>query len=686
MPELYDSPARFVEQFDRMKAAALCAIGLMAALPAAAAQPPATPPPSSAARLAEAYDQFLLARHYEDDDVDKAIAAYKRAMELDPTAAGVPAELAALYLRENRPQEALASAEQAAKIDENNVEANRVLGIIYAAMSEDTPRRGRNRQTESNPDAAANAAKAIHYLEVAVDHSEGEADPNVRATLARLYLTTNQPDKAIPVLTGLVTQEPQWQDGPLLLAEAYASAGRNDEAIAWLTQQTEDDPRLLPTLADFYEREHRWPEAAAAYEKAIRRAPGNTDLKARYASALLNAGGRESAVKARDMLKAVVASNPNNGRMLYLLSQAQRRAGDASGAETTARRVIAQDSKSPWGYYALAESLEERHQYQAVIDELTPPLNEFRSRAGATAFERGLLLPHVGFAYQELGDFDKAIAAFQEARQTAPQDPSIAAYLVEAYLAAKRYPAAIDVARAALAESPDDLQLGRLQAQALRQSGKADQGAAVLEAAAKQHADDPGAFVALAQYYADADRGAQALKVLQDAQAKFPGDTSIAFELGAVLDKQKRFADAEAAFRALLKQDPENAAAMNYLGYMLADRGERLDESVGLLKKALEFEPENGSYLDSLGWAYYKEEKLDLAEDNLRRAADQQRTNSVIQDHYGDVLLKLGRVQDAISAWTRALNGDGDSINRGDIEKKVKAAKQKIDPKKLEKP
>jgi tetratricopeptide (TPR) repeat protein len=316
-----------------------------------------------------------------------------------------------------------------------------------------------------------------------------------------------------------------------------------------------------------------------------------------------------------------------------------------------------------------------------VIDELTPPLNEFRTRAGATAFERGLLLPHVGFAYQELGDFDKAIAAFQEARQAAPQDPSIAAYLAEANLAAKRYAAVIDVTRAGLAENPDDLRLSRLEAQALRQTGKVDQGATLLEDAAKTHADDPSAYVALAQYYSDAERGAQALKVLQDAQTRFPDDTSITFELGAVLDKQKKFPESESAFRSLLKQDPDNAAAMNYLGYMLAERGERLDESVGLLKKALEFEPENGSYLDSLGWAYYKEDKLDLAEDNLRRAADQQRTNSVIQDHYGDVLVKLGRYQDAISAWTRALSGDGDSINRGDIEKKVKAAKQKLDAK-----
>ena len=168
------------------------------------------------------------------------------------------------------------------------------------------------------------------------------------------------------------------------------------------------------------------------------------------------------------------------------------------------------------------------------------------------------------------------------------------------------------------------------------------------------------------------------MKVLQDAQAKFPDDTTLGFELGAVLDKQKKFADAEAAFRQVLKKEPDNAPALNYIGYMLAERGERLNESVDLLKKALELEPDNGSYLDSLGWAYYKADKLPLALDNLQRAADQLKSNSVIQDHYGDVLYKLTRYDDAIAAWTRALSGDNDAIDRPAIDKKIKNAKQKL--------
>ena len=145
-----------------------------------------------------------------------------------------------------------------------------------------------------------------------------------------------------------------------------------------------------------------------------------------------------------------------------------------------------------------------------------------------------------------------------------------------------------------------------------------------------------------------------------------------------MLDKQKKFADAEAVFRQVLMLEPDNAPAFNYIGYMLAERGERLDESVDLLRKALEIEPDNGSYLDSLGWAYYKSDKLPQALDNLQRAADQLKANSVIQDHYGDVLFKLSRYDEAIAAWQRALAGDNDTIDRPAIDKKIKSAKQKL--------
>jgi tetratricopeptide (TPR) repeat protein len=199
-----------------------------------------------------------------------------------------------------------------------------------------------------------------------------------------------------------------------------------------------------------------------------------------------------------------------------------------------------------------------------------------------------------------------------------------------------------------------------------------------MEDVLRRQQDDPDAYIAMAQTYSENNRGAQAIKTLQDAQAKFPDETSVSFELGAVLDRQKRFAESEAVFRQLITREPNNAAALNYLGYMLAERGERLDESVDYIKRALAIDPDNGSYLDSIGWAYYKDGKFDLALDHLKRAADMLTTNSVVQDHYADLLFRMGRYDAAIEAWNRALSGDGDSIDRGDIDKKIRSAKQKL--------
>ena len=638
------------------------------------ASPPATT--SASATVAEAYDQYLLGHRLErQDNIDGAIAAYKRAAALDPTAAEVHAELAGLYMRQNRVSDAMTAAEQALKIAPANVEAHRVLGTIYAAISDTDARAGRGRSAAQRDD---NALKAIEHLEQALRQSEGEPDPNLQANLARMYVRTGLQDKAIPLLRDLVSHEPQWQDGLGLLVEAYSAAGKNAEAIAWLKDAAADNPKLYATLGDFYDRERRWKESAEAYAMAVEQAPRNVDLKMRYASALLNVGARDGIGKARDVLNDVVSSRPTDQRALYLLSQAERRAGDPGGAESTARRLIGLNDKSPWGYYALAEALQDRQQYQRVVDELVPALNELRSRSGADRSGLGLLLPHVGFAYEQLGQHDSAIVAFEEAHRLLPGDALVTSYLIQATLSAKKYAAALELARVARTEHPDDLRLARLQAQALRHVGQPDRAIAVLQEVVRKQADRPQAYVALAQLYSDTNRGAEAVTILEEAQARFPSEISIPFELGAVLDKQKRFADSEAAFRRVLAHDPENAPALNYLGYMLAERGERLDESVDYLKKALQIDPDNGSYLDSLGWAYFKGNKLDLATDPLKRAAEQLKTNSVIQDHYGELLFKLGRYDDAIASWTRALAGDGDSVDRAGIDKKIRSAQQKL--------
>ena len=97
-----------------------------------------------------------------------------------------------------------------------------------------------------------------------------------------------------------------------------------------------------------------------------------------------------------------------------------------------------------------------------------------------------------------------------------------------------------------------------------------------------------------------------------------------------------------AAFEKLLKVRPDHAPGLNYLGYMWADRGENLPRALELIRKAVDLEPGNGAYLDSLGWVYYRLDKLDKAEKNLRAAAVLNPDDATVEEHLGDLFEKKG--------------------------------------------
>ncbi len=107
------------------------------------------------------------------------------------------------------------------------------------------------------------------------------------------------------------------------------------------------------------------------------------------------------------------------------------------------------------------------------------------------------------------------------------------------------------------------------------------------------------------------------------------------FLRGELAERQKHYEPAEQFFRQALEMDPTNAMTLNYLGYMLADKGMRLPEALKLIRKAVELEPMNGAYLDSLGWVYFKLGEYELAEENLRQAVDRDQSDPTVHDAPG---------------------------------------------------
>jgi len=157
------------------------------------------------------------------------------------------------------------------------------------------------------------------------------------------------------------------------------------------------------------------------------------------------------------------------------------------------------------------------------------------------------------------------------------------------------------------------------------------------------------------------------------------------FLQGSIYERQKKYDLAEQKFRQILQQDPNNTMTLNYLGYMNADRNVHLDESLELVKKALALDPQNGAYLDSLGWVYFRLGKFDEAEDNLRKASDKTPNDATVQDHLAELYAKTGRLQLAASHWEHALDewnksapADVDQEDVARVQKKLETVKVRL--------
>ena len=149
---------------------------------------------------------------------------------------------------------------------------------------------------------------------------------------------------------------------------------------------------------------------------------------------------------------------------------------------------------------------------------------------------------------------------------------------------------------------------------------------------------------------------------------------------GIVHERLDDFPSAVRDFRRVLEIEPDNADALNYLGYTWVDRGENLEEAFSMIERAVELEPDSGAIIDSLGWAHYKLGRYSEARTHLEKAATLAPASATIVDHLGDVYWKLGRYREAGYQWRRALGLDPTDEERESIEKKLQGGLEAVAP------
>ena len=300
-----------------------------------------------------------------------------------------------------------------------------------------------------------------------------------------------------------------------------------------------------------------------------------------------------------------------------------------------------------------------------------------------------ILYQQLGMLYKDTQNYQAAVYTFQELSRLGDEEDRRARLLImDTYRQARDLPKALQAGKEAIAKYPDDSSIRSSLAMMLGEAQQPDEAIKLLQAGLKGGAGDRETYLNYAQIYERSHRFTEAETAARKAEslAVQPADNELAWLiLGAIFERQKQYDKAEEQFKKVIDVNPKNSMVLNYYGYMLADRGIRLDEARDLIQRALDQEPFNGAYLDSLGWAYYKQNKLDQAEHTLRKAVERESHDPTIREHLGDVLAKQGRTELAVVEWEKSLNewrrslpADLEEDKVAEVEKKLSQNKHRV--------
>jgi tetratricopeptide (TPR) repeat protein len=259
---------------------------------------------------------------------------------------------------------------------------------------------------------------------------------------------------------------------------------------------------------------------------------------------------------------------------------------------------------------------------------------------------------------------DEAREVLESLRPLLPDDPWVPLSLARVLARQGDAQGAIPLFREAISLDESVVQGWLGLGAALMQRGEYGQAGDELERAIQVLPEKPLLHHLLGVCYLRRQMYPQAIEALQRSLSLAPENIGVMRDLATGYERAGFFDEAVALLEQVLERDADDHWALNYLGYMLADRGVQLEQAQEFIERALEMEPENAAYLDSMGWICYRLGKLPLAEEYLVKAIAESGDEAVMYDHLGDVYLRQGRQAEAVEQWRKALelNPDDQTI------------------------
>ncbi|HEV3122178.1 MAG TPA: tetratricopeptide repeat protein, partial [Isosphaeraceae bacterium] len=472
--------------------------------------------------------------------------------------------------------------------------------------------------------AAGKNAEALEHAEQFVHMQPQQRE--AYEMLVQSLVALKREKEIIPRLEGAAQADPRNRAVQYALAERYGQIGERAKANAIFEQIRANPPTAqdFAALSAWLLKEHKTDELIKLLGEASAKRDGLEAVRPqietiagdpRYAGEVLDAA-----------LKLMQADPPALSKdsrrvMAYIASRVNK-----TEQLTAILRLAVKKDPSPQDYHDLADTLKLQGKFDEVADTIEELLKKYPSNDARNLLElgRNRLRGHKNEA---------ALEAFRAAQKLDPNDPGVLYYLCVGLGAANKDDEALEVARDVLKRDPSNEDFNRLLGSLLIQSGHEPE--------------------AVAHY--------------KSMLEKFPANEELEklahSGLSVIFVNKEDFPHAEAELELVYKKFPDDAGVNNDLGYLYADQGKNLDQAERMVRKALNEEPDNYAYRDSLGWVLFKKGKVKEALDPISKAAADPGgiADPTIQDHLGDVYFRLHEYAKARTAWDQAAKAAGEA-------------------------
>ena len=618
-----------------------------------------------AADQGTSYGLFLEALALRDaGKSEDAVKALQKTLKADPLAADAYAEIARIQMDEGRFDLALAAVGQAVRMAPKRPDLRSLAGQVHQFFGQ--------------------SGGGEQELKLAVIEYEAAArlrpgDPGPLRDLTRLYSALRDAKASLDVWKRLAGVDPQNIDAFVQVATLSLAMGDSSGAIEALQTAAKAEPqntRVLQLLGDINRQANKPDEALQNYAAAAKAEPKDLISRLKMGEILIEAHkGNDALAVAEEML----SQDDHNRFALDLKVRALKELGRTEEALQIALGLSSSEPKDLKAAFLVVTLLEQKGALPDAEERLGQLTRRNTSGEDAESVGRNnrVFWAHLGLVQQRQGKFKAAALSFGEAVRAAKEpDPSLVTYRIDALISAKDWSAALQESRAARADPifKDETDLKFLEAYALRGMDDEKAATALVEGLIGRAKASASEVLAGADFFQRGKNFGRARELFADVAAKEPQNLRAVFGLAAVLERLKKHDEADAAFRRAIALAPESAVALNYLGYMNADRNVKVEEALTLIQKAVSTDPDNGSYLDSLAWALYRLGRHAEAETAVRQAIKSQENNAVVVSHLGFILAARGQAEEAAKYLRLSLTGEDEDgeLDRPKVEEKLR--------------